>query len=147
MTGNAVESDIKNIAETEKSSFSIPLSEEELREMLKNPLYRIITAKDGKEYAGHAVFLLTGNVAEIVSVAVPESKRKQGFGQEIIEKIKSVCKEENISEILLEVRVSNVSATALYKKHGFEKIARRPHFYEKPDEDAFTMKYELEKTK
>ena len=78
---------------------------------------------------------------------MPESKRKRGFGQEIIEKIESVCKEENISEILLEVRVSNVAATALYEKHGFEKIARRPHFYEKPDEDAFTMKYELEKTR
>lgn len=147
MTGNAVESDIKNIAETEKSSFSIPLSEKELSEMLKNPLYRIITAKDGKEYAGHAVFLITENIAEIVSVAVSEGKRKQGVGRALIEEIKNVCKEENISEILLEVRISNLAAIALYEKHGFEKIARRPHFYEKPDEDAYTMKYELEKTK
>ena len=114
MTGNAVESDIKNIAETEKSSFSIPLSEKELSEMLKNPLYRIITAKDGKEYAGHAVFLITENIAEIVSVAVSEGKRKQGVGRALIEEIKNVCKEENISEILLEVRISNLAAIALY---------------------------------
>lgn len=146
MTEKATDADIKNIAENEKSSFSIPLSEKELYEMLRNPLYRIITAKDGCEYAGHAVFLITGNVAEIISAAVSEKKRKQGFGQALIEKIKSICKEEGVSEILLEVRISNIAAISLYEKHGFEKIAQRRHFYEKPDEDAYTMKYELEKS-
>ena len=146
MTEKATDADIKNIAENEKSSFSIPLSEKELYEMLRNPLYRIITAKDRGEYAGHAVFLITGNAAEIVSVAVSEHKRKQGFGRALLEEIKSRCKEENISEILLEVRISNIAAISLYEKHGFEKIAQRRHFYEKPDEDAYTMKYELEKS-
>ena len=146
MTEKATDANIKNIAENEKSSFSIPLSEKELYEMLRNPLYRIITAKDGDEYAGHAVFLITGNIAEIVSVAVSENKRKQGFGRALIEEIKSICKEENISEILLEVRISNIAAISLYEKHGFEKIVQRRHFYEKPDEDAYTMKYELEKS-
>ena len=41
MTEKATDADIKNIAENEKSSFSIPLSEKELYEMLKNTLYRI----------------------------------------------------------------------------------------------------------
>lgn len=145
MTEKATDADIKNIAENEKSSFSIPLSEKELYEMLRNPLYRIITAKDGDEYTGHAVFLITGGVAEIVSVAVSEDKRNHGFGQALIEKIKSISEEESISEILLEVRVSNTAAISLYENQGFETIAKRPHFYEKPDEDAYTMKYELEK--
>lgn len=141
---SATASDIKEIAENEKSSFSIPLSEKELEDILKNPLYRLLVADDGG-YKGHSVFYITEEVAEIVSVAVKSDSRNCGIGKAIIKKTLEVCKEEKVKTVLLEVRVSNGPAIALYESVGFEKMAERPRFYEKPEENAYTMKYESEK--
>lgn len=139
---NATFDDVSEIAETEKSSFSIPLNEKELYDIIQNPLYRIITADENGRYVGHAVFYITDGVAEVVSVAVKDGERRKGYGKTLMsEVIKSA------ESVLLEVRASNRAAIDLYKSLGFEKIAVRPHFYEKPDEDAHTMKYESEKHK
>ena len=40
----------------------------------------------------------------------------------------------------LEVRESNVSAQALYRRFGFVEIARRPGYYESPVETAIVMR-------
>ena len=72
MTEKATDADIKNIAENEKGSFSIPLSEKELYEMLRNPLYRIITAKDGDEYAGPVSYThLSSSEWKVITASLP----------------------------------------------------------------------------
>lgn len=41
--------------------------------------------------------------------------------------------------ILLEVRASNIKARRFYGRHGFLEIARRPHYYQAPQEDALIL--------
>ena len=44
-----------------------------------------------------------------------------------------------LDRLLLEVRVSNAPAIALYEKLGFSPLGVRPGFYEAPREDALIM--------
>ena len=45
--------------------------------------------------------------------------------------------------LLLEVRVSNMPAIALYNKLGFEQVGCRPKYYSNPREDALVLRKEL----
>ena len=60
-------------------------------------------------------------------------------GEALIEKLIEYCKNENISEINLEVRMSNLVAQSLYKKMGFSEVGQRPNYYENR-ETAILMK-------
>jgi len=54
-------------------------------------------------------------------------------------------RKENIRMLLLEVRISNEPAIALYTKLGFEQVGRRPRYYHNPREDALILRKELQK--
>ena len=49
------------------------------------------------------------------------------------------AKDAKLESISLEVRVSNEAAIRLYETYGFEKVGKRPGFYQKPTEDAYVM--------
>ena len=49
--------------------------------------------------------------------------------------------EENVKNITLEVRISNLSAINLYKKYGFVVASLRHNYY--GDEDAYLMVREM----
>ena len=45
---------------------------------------------------------------------------------------------------MLEVRVSNDPAIALYEKLGFQQVGRRKNYYRNPKEDALILRKEWE---
>lgn len=51
----------------------------------------------------------------------------------------TLCKENNINSLTLEVRESNIPAQSLYKKHGFKEEGIRKNFYNNPKENAIIM--------
>jgi ribosomal-protein-alanine N-acetyltransferase len=53
------------------------------------------------------------------------------------------AKMRGASKVLLEVRVSNHAARALYESLGFHEIAIRKGYYRDPDEDGLVMAREL----
>ncbi|HEX9912077.1 MAG TPA: GNAT family N-acetyltransferase, partial [candidate division Zixibacteria bacterium] len=46
---------------------------------------------------------------------------------------------KNCRTITLDVRVSNLVASELYRKFGFEEVGRRKNYYRYPVEDAIIM--------
>ena len=49
---------------------------------------------------------------------------------------------KRVRTITLEVRVSNENAIKFYKKHGFEIVTTKPHYYDN-GEDAYYMMLEV----
>lgn len=138
-------SDSNDIFELEKECFSQPLSKDEIYKILSNDLYSILILKKDDEYIGHIIFYTVQNTAEIISVAIKKTERNKGYAGLIIKNTINRCLENKTERILLEVRTSNEAAVALYKKAGFKTIAIRKNFYEKPQEDAYTMEMTLGK--
>ncbi len=80
--------------------------------------------------------------SDIESVVVISAERKKGYGKMLVDFALDKLKENAVKTVLLEVRESNLSAIALYKKCGFSQIAVRKKYYLN-GENAIIMQKEL----
>lgn len=131
--------DVKTVAQIEKECFSLPWSEASFEDSLAREDTVFLVCEDG-EVVGYIGMYLSFEEGEITNVAVTPSYRQKGCGNLLIQAIKEEAKARAAECVILEVRVSNVPAISLYKKHGFEEIGIRKNFYEHPSEDAIIMK-------
>ena len=58
-----------------------------------------------------------------------KSKRKNGIGKALLEKIIEIAKQTEMEKISLEVNEENKVAIHLYENSGFEKIGIRKKYY------------------
>lgn len=79
----------------------------------------------------------------ILSIAVSKFHRGQGIGSQLLLHLINLLKSKSCSRVFLEVRISNYSAKAFYKKHGFQEAELRRRYYE-DGEDAAVMSLTLE---
>ncbi len=74
----------------------------------------------------------------VVSVAVKEEHRRKGVGSRIMLASEEEMVKKSATESYLEVRVSNVEATGLYEKLGYEVTGRLEAYY-RDGEGALVM--------
>ena len=75
----------------------------------------------------------------IVSVAVLPEYRRLGLGSELIDQsFQAMAKEYKAKEVILEVRVNNTPAVALYDKLEYKRIRTMKSYY-RNGEDALLM--------
>jgi ribosomal-protein-alanine acetyltransferase len=80
---------------------------------------------------------------QIMQLAVRMDVRRQGIAQQLMGMLMQA--KQDMDELILEVRASNLGAQAFYKALGFVAVAIRPKYYaktaSKPREDAVVMSY------
>ena len=81
--------------------------------------------------------------ADIQSVAVVESARRQGLARTLVLSLIDEARDRGAREIFLEVRVDNPGAQALYDSLGFEGIAVRKGYYQPDNVDGLVMRLEV----
>lgn len=81
----------------------------------------------------------------ITNIAVAPAWQGKGVGSLLLDLLKTIAKEEKVSSLTLEVRISNKKAQALYKKMGFDALRVKRNYYHGDGEDAVDMKLELNK--
>jgi len=79
-------------------------------------------------------------IAELESVVVALAARRSGVGRTLCRAVFDWCREQDATEIDLEVRASSEGAVALYVSLGFELVGRRPRYYCAPDDDALILR-------
>jgi len=108
-----------------------------------NRFFRYEPSKPGKQYIpGFAGFWIMAEEAHITSIAVRESRRRQGIGELLLISVINLATELNTRIITLEVRASNTIAQSLYHKYGFTQTGLRHHYYIEDREDAVIMSTE-----
>ena len=135
--------DVSAIAELEKICFSDPWSENSISSELNNPLsYWLVAEIDGNitGYVGSQSVL---DAADMMNLAVSPDYRRQGVALALVRELIDHLRKNKVIALLLEVRVSNESAIALYEKMGFVQVGRRPKYYHNPREDALILRKEL----
>ncbi len=80
-----------------------------------------------------------GDEGHINNFAVTPEYRNWRVGSLMLSKIFEIGNEKQVEIYYLEVRVSNISAISLYKKHGFVEAGIRKKYYSSPREDALLM--------
>lgn len=128
------------VAALERECFTTPWSRNMLAEELDNALSAFLVALDETDrvvgYAGLQVVLDEGY---ITNVAVRADCRRCGIAGKLLDVFERFAAANGLAFLTLEVRASNYAAIALYGRHGYRGVGRRPNYYEHPREDAVIM--------
>jgi ribosomal-protein-alanine N-acetyltransferase len=77
--------------------------------------------------------------AHVTTIGVSPNLRGKGLGELLFVALIDEAIRRKVTWVTLEVRVTNLSAQALYRKYGFSVQGRRPRYYSDNNEDAFIM--------
>ncbi len=93
---------------------------------------------DGRVIAYGGIWVILED-SHITTIAVHPDWRGKRYGEELLQfLIRQACDRE-ASWMTLEVRESNSSAQALYRKYGFTVVSTRRGYYSDNNENAFVM--------
>lgn len=135
-------SDVPQIAEIERKSIPQPWSEAAFTSALSNEKAITLAAFCGDILCGFITGVYLLDTADIYSVAVSLGYRRKGVGKHLLEEFFSALPDE-VNNVCLEVRESNIPAIKLYEKLGFERAGLRKNFYQNPRENAVLMTKKL----
>ena len=90
------------------------------------------------EIVGYGGIALSGESADIHTVAVVEKFRRQGIAKRLMARLERWAKDQGANEFLLEMRVGNVEAKPLYESLGYREVSVRKDYYA-PGMDAIVM--------
>jgi ribosomal-protein-alanine N-acetyltransferase len=123
------------LAELHRAAFARPWETHEFESRLAE---RNVTA-DGvflgsdRDPAGFALSHRAADEAEILSVTVAAEARRRGYAGALLARHLDALARQGVRTVHLEVEEGNAPALALYRRHGFREVGRRPGYYAKPD--------------
>ena len=136
---------LPQLQQIEQRSFSVPWTEAMLRLQLDPNSHVFLTAETAEGLvAGYVGMMYVLDEGYISNVAVAPEHRRRGVADMLLDALADRARALRLRFLTLEVRASNGPAIALYEKHGFSQVGRRPNYYEKPREDALLMTWALE---
>lgn len=137
--------DLAAVAMLESVAFPTPWTEEQYRAVLRQGGCTLFGALCGETLAGYiAVGMqpVTGEM-EVYNIAVVEAFRRLGIGKKLLRLSLEAASRNNVERAVLEVRVSNVPAIALYRSLGFFQVGLRRGYYHDTGEDALVFSRSL----
>lgn len=131
--------DVPFISRLEEETFTMPWSAASFLRMIEQEDTAYFVAEEnGHIIGGCGLFLIAGE-GNITNVVVVPEARRRGVATGLLTYLMAEGDRAGLNAYTLEVRVSNAAAIGLYEKLGFVSEGVRPHFYEKPTEDAVIM--------
>lgn len=136
--------DLAMVSDIERRSYEFPWSHGVFRDCLLAG-YQCIVLEREERVAGYGILSIAAGEAHILNLCVEPANRAHGYGELLLDEILSRAGDADVEEIFLEVRPSNETAMALYRKKGFFQIANRPEYYQAQDgrEDAAVFSKKL----
>ena len=135
---------VPQVAQLEKLCFADPWSEMSIASELRNIWSYWVVALDGDEVVGYIGSQSSCDETDIMNIAVHPDCRRRGIAESLIDNLIKELKKRGSHALMLEVRVSNDPAIALYEKLGFQQVGRRKNYYRNPKEDALILRKEWE---
>jgi ribosomal-protein-alanine N-acetyltransferase len=132
-------SDLEDVLAIERTSFASPWSRDMFYEEMKNRNARVAVFRLEGKIIGYICFWVVLDEAHLMNIAVHPEQRGRGYGKAIMAYLESVCREEGLNRLLLEVGRRNAPARSLYKKFGFSSIGFRKQYYKAIKDDALVM--------
>lgn len=128
----------------ERASQGAPWSEKAFENELSNPHSIFRVAREGSKIIAYGGAWAVVDESHITTVCVHPDHRRKGWGKKMMLDILNASKERGLRCSTLEVRVSNLSAIALYHNLGYQSVSVRKKYYPDNGEDALIMwLYEL----
>lgn len=136
--------DIPAVLKIEAQNYSYPWSENIFRDCFTAIHYSCWVCEDNEEIIGYAIISMAAGEAHIMNISVDPKVQGLGVGRKMMTHLIELARKKT-ETMFLEVRPSNKSAIALYKKLGFNEVGIRKDYYpaENGREDAVMLALEL----
>lgn len=135
--------DIEAIYQIESESFGNPWSKTLLANEIQSDSSLVLCAVIEDTIVGFGSLMEVYDEIHITNLAVASDHRGKGIGRRLLSELINAKGLEQMKDVILEVRISNTSAIALYSSFGFEPLGIRKKYYEDEKEDALVMRYAL----
>lgn len=102
-----------------------------------------IVAEINGTVIGYVVgYQISEHIGRVFSIAVYPKYQNRGIGSCLLKEIIRVLSKYGVSQIILEVRQSNLKAKRFYERHGFIQTGIAKHYYSN-GENAYLMKLKI----
>ena len=133
---------VRSIAQLEgelfgRGAWNANMVREELDAPARTYLLDVLGEAEQAVVRGYAGFWYDGEDAELMTIGVGKAYQRQGIAAALLQALVDEAKRQGASRMLLEVRVDNDPALALYQRFGFER------YYQPEGIDAYTMSLDL----
>lgn len=138
--------DLTRVAELERQLFGPSAwTEAMLAAELHAPGRWYVAAVEGDDtLVGYAGLWFDGDVTQVMTIGVAPAVQRQGLGTALMSALVERSRQLGAGAVLLEVRVDNAPALAMYERFGFTVLRLRRRYYQPEDADAWTMRLALE---
>ncbi|MDB2590304.1 ribosomal protein S18-alanine N-acetyltransferase [Candidatus Thioglobus sp.] len=113
----------------ENCVFSSPWSQQKFLDSFQNSSVSMRLISYDDQIAGYLITLNSIDFIDILTIAITPQFQRKGLGRELLDDLLQRLDKNKVRSIMLEVRVSNVSAIHFYQKYGFELIDTRKKYY------------------
>lgn len=139
---------VRSIAQLEgelfgRGAWNANMVREELDAPARTYLLDVLGEAEQAVVRGYAGFWYDGEDAELMTIGVGKAYQRQGIAAALLQALVDEAKRQGASRMLLEVRVDNDPALALYQRFGFERMGLRKRYYQPEGIDAYTMSLDL----
>ena len=136
-----IRADFEDVLELNAACFQRSWTREMLVKELARPelAYIFVVRSAQQRVVGYCATWIILDELHINSIAVRSDWRGRGVARALVAYVLDWSRLKNVSRATLEVRRSNESARALYKRLGFELSGVRPNYYSNPCEDALIL--------
>ena len=125
------------LAALHREDFVRPWTDGEFEQLLsQDTVFGFAGLETGKGSAGPVGFVLVrlaAGEAEILTLAVARSHRREGLGWQLMDAALRELHAQRADKLFLEVDETNASAIALYRRFGFREVGKRPRYYQSAD--------------
>lgn len=132
--------DLEYVVIIESKSFTSPWSKALYqKELVQNHFAHYYVIEVDQEIIGFCGVWLVLDEAQVTNIAIDPSQRGKGYGTILFQYMLNQVIRKGATNLSLEVRKSNKTAQAMYKKFGLECAGIRKHYYTDNNEDAIVM--------
>lgn len=134
--------DAEVMAAIHAASFAKNWSANELGQFVRAPgcLSLLVSLSPQQTVQGFLIVRSAGDEAEILTLAVDPSHRRQGLARALLTAAIDALRKAGAKRLFLEVDEANAAARGLYQSLGAVAVGRRPRYYEHgADADIFSL--------
>jgi len=133
--------DMDDVLAIERSSFQFPWTEEEFLCCLRQRNCIGTVAELDHRIVVFIIYELHKSMLRILNFAVAPDVRRNGIGRQMVQRLIDKLSQQRRSEIVLEVRETNVPAQLFFASSGFRAVTVLRGHYNDTSEDAYYMRY------
>jgi ribosomal-protein-alanine N-acetyltransferase len=135
--------DMHDVLSIERGCFKQPWTEEDFLCCLRQRNCIGMVAEHEHRIVGFMIYELHKSKLRILNFATAPELQRQGVGLQMIRRLVDKLSQQRRSEILLEVRETNLDAQFFFRKQGFRAVCVLRAHYDDTYEDAYVMQYRL----